>query len=149
MNQQQQPAPGAQQQVPGGPQKPAPAMGGGIQLSSETSPLVIDMVRQNRELQLSHLVENEILDPNAAKELMKLFGTPVAIGLELSQGGDGSQFTQLVGILAANKPIPKAGRSSEFNSDKEVLLSHENKGGLTAMADKRVEEHEKRYGKAV
>lgn len=138
---------GQQQQVVN---KPAPQAGGGIQLSQDNAPMVVDLIRQNRELQLSHLVTNEILDPNAAKELLNLFASKASIGIELSHGGDGAMFNKLIGILANNKPVKKSGRSEDgFDGSQELLLGHDGgKSGLSKMVDKRVEEHEKLYGKA-
>jgi hypothetical protein len=146
MNQQQQQQTPQQQQNTYGKNMPGAqaSPGGGIQLSQENSPLILDTIAKNRELQLSQLVSNEILDVNAAKELHKLFGSRQQIGLELSQGSDGAQFNKLLGILANNKPVIKSGRSETGLGELEIELGHdgENKG-LAKAVDKRVEEAKK------
>lgn len=107
--------------APGTPATPA------VALSEKTkpSPLIVKTIRANREQQVAGLIEAGFISPATGKELTLSFCSDKAIGVELSEDGDGSQFDSMVRILKTNKPLAKSGRSASGLGDSEIELSHD------------------------
>jgi hypothetical protein len=124
---------------------------GDNQQKIEISPMLIELTRQNYELQLAQLCQGDSpkIDHATKTRLMLQFASPEAIKLELANGGTGQMFKALVEALKENKPVAKSGRTElapgqTWDSETEIILDH-NGQEQTNILQKDADARTKRY----
>lgn len=86
------------------------------------SPLVINVVRDNRREQIQSLVERRKIDSATGRQLLASFCGNKRIKLELSEKKDSGEFERTVKLLAKNDPLNLSGRSGKRSGDNELDL---------------------------